>query len=254
MNNIPKVSIIIATYNSANDIEGALNSVLNQTLQDWECIVIDGASKDDTVAKVNKYEEKDSRIEIYSEPDKGIYDAFNKGWKKAKGEWIYYLGSDDRLKPEGLSKILKGATDDSDVVYGGVETIFPDGSIVKSRVFPLKHIRIHMMVCHQAILMRRCVIEKLGGFRTEYKRKADFDIVQRSYLAGYKFKYVDVRIAVFSYTGVTSDFSVKEDMERLRINKKNKSNAWPWFFFWIYEIRVLLWHYRNKYIRGYLKK
>ena len=79
------VSIIIATYNSGKTLRRALDSVLNQSYQDWECIVVDGASKDNTIGIVKEYVKKDSRFRYISEPDHGIYDAFNKGWKMAKG-------------------------------------------------------------------------------------------------------------------------------------------------------------------------
>ena len=98
----PKVSIIIATFNSEKTIERALNSVLNQKIQDWECIIVDGASTDATVNIIRKFTEKDHRFRYLSEPDTGIYNAFNKGWKLANGTWIYYLGSDDELLQNGL--------------------------------------------------------------------------------------------------------------------------------------------------------
>ncbi len=69
----------------------ALDSVLNQSYQDWECIVVDGASKDNTIGIVKEYVSKDARFRYISEPDHGIYDAFNKGWKMAKGQWVMYL-------------------------------------------------------------------------------------------------------------------------------------------------------------------
>lgn len=101
------VSIIIATYNSEKTLRRALDSVLNQSYQDWECIVVDGASKDNTIGIVKEYVKKDSRFRYISEPDHGIYDAFNKGWKMAKGEWVMYLGSDDRLTTNGFSEVFK---------------------------------------------------------------------------------------------------------------------------------------------------
>ena len=111
------VSIIIATYNSGKTLRRALDSVLNQSYQDWECIVVDGASKDNTIEIVKEYVSKDSRFRYMSEPDHGIYDAFNKGWKMAKGEWVMYLGSDDEYTKEGI-KALMDNSDGADVVYG----------------------------------------------------------------------------------------------------------------------------------------
>lgn len=79
-----KISIIIATYNAATCIEQALESVMKQSFQDWECIIQDGGSKDDTISILRKYSLLDQRIKYFSEPDKGIFDALNKGIKKLK--------------------------------------------------------------------------------------------------------------------------------------------------------------------------
>ena len=77
---MPLVTIIIATYNSSATLREALSSVLNQSFQGWECIIVDGASKDNTIEIMEEYCEKDARFRYVSEPDNGIYDAFNKGW------------------------------------------------------------------------------------------------------------------------------------------------------------------------------
>ena len=119
------VSIIIATYNSEKTLRRALDSVLNQSYQDWECIVVDGASKDNTIEIVKEYVSKDSRFRYMSEPDHGIYDAFNKGWKMAKGEWVMYLGSDDEYTMDGI-KVLMENSDGADVVYGNVILKYSD--------------------------------------------------------------------------------------------------------------------------------
>ena len=81
----PDVSIIIATFNAGKTLKVALTSVLNQTFQSWECVIVDGGSKDNTVEIIREYELKDNRFRHISEPDNGIYDAFNKGWRMAKG-------------------------------------------------------------------------------------------------------------------------------------------------------------------------
>ena len=115
----PTASIVIATYNSAKTLRMSLESVLNQSFQDWECVIVDGASKDGTVEIIKEYSNKDARFRYISEPDNGIYDAFNKGWKMAKGEWVYYLGSDDLLMQDDLSNLLQN-TGHADVLYGDV--------------------------------------------------------------------------------------------------------------------------------------
>lgn len=75
------ISIIIATFNAAKTLRKALDSVLNQTYKDWECIIVDGASKDNTISIVKEYVQKDTRFRYISEPDKGIFDAYNKDGK-----------------------------------------------------------------------------------------------------------------------------------------------------------------------------
>ena len=123
------VSIIIATYNSEKTLRRALDSVLNQSYQDWECIVVDGASKDNTIGIVKEYVKKDSRFRYISEPDHGIYDAFNKGWKMAKGEWVMYLGSDDRLTQNGFTEVFEDDYPDYDIISGDVFIEKIDGSV-----------------------------------------------------------------------------------------------------------------------------
>ena len=121
-----RISIIIATFNAVKTLSRALDSVLNQSFQDWECIIVDGASKDGTLEVIKEYAEKDSRIRYISEPDKGIYDAYNKGWKIALGQWVLYLGSDDELTFKGVEMLID-SSGDADIVYGN--TLFRKAGI-----------------------------------------------------------------------------------------------------------------------------
>src|SRR4249920_3431468 len=91
----PFFSIIIPTYNSESSLNKTLDSILSQTFTDFEIILTDGVSKDDTIAIAESY--NDSRLKIHSEPDKGVYDAMNKGMSLATGKWLYFIGSDDYL-------------------------------------------------------------------------------------------------------------------------------------------------------------
>ena len=115
-----KVSIVTATYNAAHTLRDTIESVLAQDYGDIEYIVVDGASTDGTLALLHSYESRfDGRMRWVSEPDKGIYDAMNKGVKMATGDWIYFLGCDDYLYPD-FSKMCTLLDDKHTIYYGNV--------------------------------------------------------------------------------------------------------------------------------------
>lgn len=213
-----KVSIIIATYNAVKTLHVALNSVQNQNFLDWECIIVDGASKDGTIEVVKYLSEKDSRYRWVSEPDGGVYDAFNKGWRMAKGEWVYYLGADDELLPNTFKSIFEKQIEDCDVIYGNYLTNSQGKvEIIKSHSNP-SFLRKNN-TSHQAVIMRRKVIEDLKGFDERYNLCADYDILVRAYLKPYIFKYVDIDFAIFTIGGISSKSLGTESWNIRRRNK-----------------------------------
>lgn len=218
-----KVSIIIATYNSGKTIRTALDSVLNQKFQDWECLVVDGASKDDTLEIVKEFEQKDSRFRHISEPDKGIYDAFNKGWRYAKGEWVHYLGSDDRLTDFGLGELFSSDVDDTIAGISGncyIEKI--DGSIVPN--YPEGW----SVGCHQGKVVRRSVMDKYHGFDESYPIMADYDLMLRLEEAGEKIMIRDSFVSYFAMDGASQSLRnlIKRTNEKklIYINHKARFN------------------------------
>lgn len=213
-----KVSIIIATYNAVKTLHIALNSVQNQNFLDWECIIVDGASKDGTIEVVKYFSENDSRYRWVSEPDGGVYNAFNKGWRMAKGEWVYYLGADDELLPNTFKSIFEKQIEDCDVIYGNYLTNSQGKvEIIKSHSNP-SFLRKNN-TSHQAVIMRRKVIEDLKGFDERYNLCADYDILVRAYLKQYIFKYVDIDFAVFTIGGISSKSLGTESWNIRRRNK-----------------------------------
>lgn len=214
--NRTKVSIIIATYNSGKTLRIALDSVLNQKFQDWECIVVDGASKDDTVKIVEEYEQKDARFRHISEPDHGIYDAFNKGWRMAKGEWIHYLGSDDRLTEVGFAELMEETHDDVDVVTGDVWIEKVDGTIKAN-------LSEGFYGCHQGKLVIRSVMERMNGFDEQYRILADKDLMVRMEKAGIRVKNIRSMVSYFAMDGASQSIKGewKRYKERVRIHKSN---------------------------------
>lgn len=230
------ISILIATYNSAKTLSKCLDSILSQKAQDWECILIDGISKDTTLEIIAKYERKDNRFRHISEPDKGIYDALNKGFKLAKGEWAYVLGSDDWLTENGLYDLVNGAEKDSKAVYGNIIVAYNNGEKRVIKPKKISKIKFFMPISHQGVIVKLDEIRKIGGFDLRYFVKGDFNMMQTLYLKGVKFQYIDTCINYSGMTGLSNKLSslIKYDWERYLINKRNQANNWPLLsWFWI---------------------
>lgn len=229
----PSVSIIIATFNSEKTLKKALDSVKNQEFDDWECIIVDGGSKDNTLNIVKEFSDIDSRFRYISEPDRGIYDAFNKGWKMANGIWVLYLGSDDFLFRDGLKKLIEFSTN-TDIVYGDCELRFENGRKKIRGNYPLSYIDHCLPACHQSFIMKKRIIEELNGFDLEYKIYGDFDLIQRAYIKKFKFKSIDSIICSF-YVGGASTDNLSAQKERYKIMKKNKLCKYP-----LYRIIIIM--------------
>lgn len=242
---MPKVSIIIATYNSGKTVRAALESVHSQSFQDWECIVVDGASKDDTMEIVKEYCERDSRFRYISEKDHGIYDAFNKGWKIAKGEWVHYLGSDDTLTADGMERVAAELDEQYSIVTGDVYLHRSDGTVKEQQYHGF-------FGCHQGVLMQRKVIESMSGFDEQYKIMADYDLMVRNYKAGNKVKNVRSIMANFNVGGESQKLSSQwEKMkERYRINKRHEMKKFPFISsFSVFVRHSLINMYRTSFSR-----
>lgn len=170
----PLFSIIIPTYNSASTLYVSLQSIASQQCQDYEVLIMDGISTDDTLKIAASFEHK-ILIKIISEKDKGIYDAMNKGIAMASGKWLYFLGSDDRFfDTEVLQKIkvVINTSPEVEVVYGNVLSERFKG--LYGGEFDAKKI-LKNNISHQAIFFRKTVFEKTGLFDLKYKAQSDWD-------------------------------------------------------------------------------
>lgn len=211
-----KISIIIPTFNSASVLNKCLESVINQTFQNWEVLLMDGASKDDTVQIVESF--NDSRIRIFSEPDKGVYDAMNKGIDKAFGDWIYFLGSDDYLfNPHSLDSIVVCLDDSIDVVYGEVDS---DLSEYHKGIWTLEKIQHNR--CHQCVFYNKRFFSTGLRYNLQYPILADFDLNLHWILdENIKVKYTPVIVAHYCLGGLSStinDEKFEADFGKLLIN------------------------------------
>lgn len=200
-----KFSIIIATHNSTGSLSKTLNSILAQTHNDYEVVIVDGVSTDDTQGMIKGYEKKfDGKLRWISEPDKGIYDAMNKGIDMAGGEWLYFLGSDDVLYDEGVLSSASDAIEGKpvDVIYGNVQW----GDL--DRIYDGKFSTLKIMqknICHQAIFFKKDIFERLGQFDTKYKTSADYVFNMKWFNdKSVVHRYIEVTVAKYNIKGHSS--------------------------------------------------
>jgi len=205
---MPFFSIIIPTYNSEKTLKQCLESVVNQSFTNFEALIMDGVSTDKTLEIAEN--SNDYRIRIFSEKDKGIYDAMNKGIKLAKGEWLYFLGSDDELyNLDVLCKIYEYIEKSNiDIIYGNVYSTLFGG--IYDGVFTREKIE-NKNICHQAMFFNKKVFKKTGKFDLKYKAYADWDHNLKCFFSSrIKNMYVNEVIANYADGGYSSIFGDNE--------------------------------------------
>ena len=159
-NKLPFVTIITVVFNGENYIEETIQSVINQTYNNYEYIIIDGGSVDGTIEIINRHSDKITRF--ISEPDKGIYDAMNKGIREAKGEWFNFLNaSDSFIDNYVLEKIFSSELNDATLIYGDIRVLGNNGQSHYHQAINLvndKSLIRGMKVCHQAIFYNQKIL------------------------------------------------------------------------------------------------
>jgi glycosyltransferase involved in cell wall biosynthesis len=211
-------SIIICTYNSADKLPKTLKSVLSQTNNDFEVVIIDGLSNDGTIEVVKKYEEKFSgNLRWISEKDHGIYDAMNKGIDLSQGDWLYFIGAGDVLAYDDVFQKIASEIENQqcDVLYGNVKR--GDSGEVYDGQFSSEKL-IEKNISHQAIFYHRNVFEKLGKYDLRYPLLADWEFNMRWMNdENIKSKYIDLIFAKFELGGsskTTFDKNFYADFEK----------------------------------------
>lgn len=229
-----KISIITATYNSAATIRDTLESVLNQTYKDIEYWIIDGASADGTMDIVRGYEEAfGGRLHWISEPDKGIYDAMNKGIERATGDVVGILNSDDFFTSNDVLAVVAETFNNEkeiDAMYGDIHFVKPDNlkkcvRYYSSKMFRPWLMRWGYMPAHPSFYCKKGIYDKYGLYSLDYKICSDFDMMVRLlYKYRIKTKYVSKDFVTMRTGGIsTSKFShrmliTKEDAIACRRN------------------------------------
>ena len=185
----PFFSVITATHNAAGVLPGLLDSLAAQTCRDFELVLQDGASSDDTLAVLESYRERLPSLSSASEPDKGIYDAWNKALPRAGGGWAIFLGADDRLACADTLERCKAALKDLPpaIIYAGgdVEVVSKDDKTISrlpyDTAIAAERIRREMPFPHQVLWHRRTLFEAGTSFDASFAIAADYDFICRTW-------------------------------------------------------------------------
>lgn len=221
-----KISIIIATWNAAKTLRTCLDSIVPQLTDEVELILVDGGSKDETNEIIDSYGDKVS-VHI-SEPDKGIYDAWNKGVKVAKGDWVMFVGADDVLLPSAIDTYLQTINETEDI--NSYDYICAHNEYVDMKGKLLKILgdkpswsaqRRGMTAAHVASLHNRHnLFETIGGYNLDFKICADYELLLRK-KEKLRYLFIDAKIARMKVGGMS--FSTRAIVEAYKIRKLHKS-------------------------------
>jgi len=221
---MPKISIITPTFNSERTLDRTIKALLDQTFSDFEYLIIDGASKDGTVSKIKSYipefEKKGVTVTIVSEPDKGVYDAMNKGISLAQGQLIGITNSDDWYENDAL-ELMWNRFCDKDIDQGncmlyGIERQWKDNKIYMVYRRGADFVG-EGTLPHATFFVAKEVYKKYGAFDLSIKVLADYDFYCRCQQQGAKLYGIDRVISNFRLGGLSSSyFDYYEDFHALQ--------------------------------------
>jgi glycosyltransferase involved in cell wall biosynthesis len=234
-----RVSVITAVYNAAPTLEECLLSVRNQSYPQIEHIVIDGGSTDGSIEVLQRH----SSLLAYwvSEPDNGVFDAWNKGLSMATGEWIAFLGADDVLLPDAVSKYLTvcGGTD-AQYVSSLVRYIrpgLPDKIVGRPWSWPAFQRK--MTTAHVGSLHRFDLFEKYGNYDTSYKFVGDYELLLRP---GKDLNNIFMgEVTVAMPAGGNSDcFAALKEAQRAKVRTGGRNRVWAFWELWVERLKLVV--------------
>lgn len=218
----PILSVITIVYNNVSDIERTMLSVLGQTYQPIEYILIDGLSNDGTLEIIERY--KDRVAKLISEKDEGIYDAMNKGLAAATGDYVLFMNSGDEFYDADTVTAVFASADDADIYYGETEMIDDNGQSLGQRrhkapaQFTWRSFKYGMSVSHQAIYIKRSLIEL---YDRRYQLSADIDWILRAAKKAKKIVNVNRYVAKYLVGGMSKKKHRQSLNERFDIMKRH---------------------------------
>ena len=237
--NRPLISVVTITFNSEKYLEQTIKSVIRQTYDNREYIIIDGASKDSTIEIIKKYA---GYIDFWkSEPDSGIADAMNKALKIANGDFILFIHSDDYLLDEEiLDKAVNYLDPEHDIfLFNLFYSLNNHKTLAKPRGLNW-WINVKTGVLHQGCICSRALFAKIGDFNENFKIAMDYDFFLRAYRANVMTKYIDMPITVMRQTGISARADWNNLKKRLKeeqdVHFKNCNNSLLKYLYMVYWI------------------
>lgn len=227
-----KISIITVCFNSVKTIRSAIESVVSQSYNDIEYIIVDGASNDSTMSVISEYQSYISTI--ISEPDSGLYEAMNKGINAATGDVIGILNSDDVFVDEYvLSSVAEEfqGNEQSDIVFGDIVFVRPSDPNTIIRYYSSKNfrpwkMRFGWMPPHPATFFKKEVYDNVGRYSLEYKISADYELFVRAFIVHkYKFSRINQTLVRMDLGGVSSSGIKSNILLNLEIVRACRSNG-----------------------------
>jgi len=218
---MPVLSVITINLNNKSGLQKTLASVASQTFKDIEYIVIDGGSNDGGVELIKANEKNITKWQ--SEPDRGIYDAMNKGIEKATGEYLLFLNSGDVLADNKIIEEIFSESQSADIIYGDLVTINEKGEKKKHKSFSDANVYNLMIstIWHPCSFIKRDIFTKYGLYNIDFKLAGDYEFFIRSVLkSGAGAKYIGKSISMFDMRGVSN----KKDNRQLMDSEREK--AW----------------------------
>ena len=250
----PKISIITAVLNCADTLKGTLDSILSQTYNNYEYIIVDGGSRDGTIDLITEYQKKFGCKLIWtSEPDENLYDALNKGLKMASGDIIGILNADDFYTSNHILERIAEEMGNNpiDAIYGDVHYVDRKdiNHIVRyysSRIFRPWLMRLGFMPAHPSFYCRKEVYQSFGTYDTSFRIAADFELLLRIIYKGrIKTKYIPMDFVTMRRGGISTS-GIKSHLQTMKDHihalKKNHiySNVFILGLRYLYKVSELI--------------
>ena len=253
----PFFTIVTVCWNSDKTISRTIESVLEQDFKDYEYVIVDGGSTDNTIDIIKAYEPRfEGKLKYKSEPDKGIYDAFNKGIERATGKYIWLVNSDDYIVPGVLGKLHDYVKDcnegDEPIISAIMNCVSGDGkTLYQVKSSPEKVAAAYrnntMGTIHPATIVPKRIYDLVGLYDINYKIIGDIDWFKRAYKAQMPIIFADFVVTNFMVGGVsTASGSAKSRKDRKYLLKKFYPNI---FAFYYQYCKWLAAFYITKYIK-----